>query len=245
MTDQYNIKRTAAALSTDDHLRVGINYGNSVLAQKNPSTGKPGGVTVDLARELASRLSLEVHFITYEAARSVVDAIKAGQCDVAFLAIDPLRGEYISYTEPYVKILGGYLTWMSAPYATVDDVDHTGITIAVGKNAAYDLYLTRNLTRAELRRASTTSGAIELFLSEKLELAAGIKTNLAAVAKNRPDLKVLDGAFMEINQAIGVPRSAQAAVPYLNQFLEEMLHTGFVRDRLEASGQDPNIAVSR
>ena len=245
MTDHINIESTAAVLSTNGHLRVGINYGNSVLAQKNQPTGTPEGVTVDLARELASRLRLEVHFITFEAARSVVEAIKAGQCDLAFLAIDPLRGEHISYTEPYVKILGGYLTWMSAPYTSVDDVDQAGIKIAVGRNAAYDLYLTRTLTKAELRRAPTTSMAIDLFLSEKLELAAGIKTNLTAFAENRTELKVLEGAFMEIKQAIGVPRSAAAAVPYLNQFVEQMLHTGFIRDRLEASGQDPNIAVSR
>ena len=244
MIDQIHTERTSAALSSDGQLRVGINYGNSVLAQKNKSTGEPTGVSVDLAEELASRLNLDLRIITFEAARSVVESIKAEQCNLAFLAIDPLRGEHISYTEPYVKILGGYLTWMSAPYATVDDVDQAGIQIAVGKNAAYDLYLTRTLTKAQLRRASTTSGAVDLFLSEKLQLAAGIKTNLVAFAKNRPDLKVLDGAFMEIKQAIGVPRSSEAAVPYLNQFVEEMLHTGFIRDRLKASGQDPKIAVS-
>ena len=239
------MEKAVKVLGKDGQLRVAINYGNSVLAQKNPNTGAPGGVSVDLAEELGTCLNRGITFITFEAARSVVEAIKTDQCDIAFLAIDPLRGEHISYTEPYVKIHGGYLTKASAPYTTVDDVDHLGIRIAVGKNAAYDLYLSRTLTKAELIRASTTSGAVELFLSENLELAAGIKTALLAYAENRPELKVLEGAFMEIKQAIGVPRSSNAAIPFLNQFVAEMLTSGFIRDRLEASGQDPNVAVSR
>ena len=231
-------------LGSGGALRVAINYGNSVLAQKNRTTGEPEGVSVDLARELATRLGLETRFTAFEAARSVVEAIKTGQCDLGFLAIDPLRGEYISYTEPYVTIQGGYLTMASAPFETVDDVDQTGIRIAVGKNAAYDLYLSRTLQKAELIRASTTSGAVELFLAEQLDLAAGIKQGLLSYAKNRADLKVLDGAFMEIRQAIGVARSAESAVPYLDQFVAEMLANGFIRKSLVASGQDPDIAVS-
>ena len=240
-----NIEKTAHTLSSNGQLRVAINYGNSVLAQKHPVSGEPGGVSVDLAQELASRLNLDVLFVTFEAARSVVEAIKENHCDIAFLAIDPLRGEYIRYTKPYVKIPGGYLTKAAAPFKTVGDVDRPGIRIAVGKNAAYDLYLSRSLTKAKLVRASTTSGAVELFLSEDLDLAAGIKTGLLAYAENRPDLKVLGGAFMEIKQAIGVPLRSEASVPYLNNFIEEMLTSGFIQKRLEASGQDPDIAVLR
>ena len=243
--DVSSFEHAANVLGTDGLLRVAINYGNSVLAQKNKATGAPGGVSADLAEELAKRLNLGITFITFDAARSVVEAIKTDQCDIAFLAIDPLRAEHISYTEPYVKIDGGYITHVSAPYTTIDDVDQFGIRIAVGKNAAYDLYLSRTLIKAELVRAATTSGAVDLFLSENLDLAAGIKTALLAYAENKPDLKVLDGAFMEIKQAIGVPSSAELAIPFLNQFVAEMLTNGFIRDRLEASGQDPNVAVSR
>ena len=39
-------------------LRVAINFGNSVLAQKDPATGELRGVAVDVMRELASRLGV-------------------------------------------------------------------------------------------------------------------------------------------------------------------------------------------
>jgi hypothetical protein len=40
-------------LAPNGTLRAAINFGNTVLAQKDPKTGEARGVSVDLARELA------------------------------------------------------------------------------------------------------------------------------------------------------------------------------------------------
>ena len=42
----------ASSLAPSGRLRVAINYGNAVLAQRNPDTGKLSGVSVDIAEEL-------------------------------------------------------------------------------------------------------------------------------------------------------------------------------------------------
>src|SRR5688572_14013580 len=63
-------------------LRAAINIGNIVLAQGTPDA--PRGVTVDLARELAKRLGLELQFVPFDAAGKVVDALKEKRWDVAF-----------------------------------------------------------------------------------------------------------------------------------------------------------------
>ena len=44
-------------------LRVGINHGNLVLAQKNATTGEVKGVAVDLAHELGRRLGVPVQLV--------------------------------------------------------------------------------------------------------------------------------------------------------------------------------------
>src|SRR5579863_627409 len=49
-------KNALQELAPQGVLRAAINFGNPVLAQKNPESGEPCGVTVDLARELANRL---------------------------------------------------------------------------------------------------------------------------------------------------------------------------------------------
>ena len=44
-------------LAPTGKLRAAINLGNGVLAQKDPASSEPKGITPDLARELAKRLA--------------------------------------------------------------------------------------------------------------------------------------------------------------------------------------------
>ena len=60
-------------------LRAAINFGNTVLAQKEPATGEPHGVSVDLARELGRRLNVPVELVTFDAAGKVFDALKTNR----------------------------------------------------------------------------------------------------------------------------------------------------------------------
>src|SRR3954463_15191757 len=143
----------AKEIAPTGRLRAAINLGNAVLAQKDPATGEPSGVSVDLARELGRRLGLPVDLVVYDAAGKVVEAVKSGAWDVAFVAIDPERAAEISYTAPYVVIEGTYAVPADSPLRRIEDVDREGVRIAVGAKSAYDLYLTRTLKRARLVRA--------------------------------------------------------------------------------------------
>src|SRR5262249_15343614 len=90
-------------------LRAAINFGNPVLAQKDPATGDARGVTGDLARELAKRLGVSVEFVAFDTAGKVSGSAKDGIWDICFLAIDPVRAADISFTGPYVVIEGVYI----------------------------------------------------------------------------------------------------------------------------------------
>jgi polar amino acid transport system substrate-binding protein len=52
-----------ADLTPTGKLRAAINFGNPVLASKDPSTGDPRGVSVDLSRELAKRLGVPLEIV--------------------------------------------------------------------------------------------------------------------------------------------------------------------------------------
>ena len=207
-------------LAPTGKLRAAINFGNPVLAQKDPATGEPRGVSVDLARELGRRLALPVELITYDAAGKVFDALKTGAWDIAFLAIDPARATEISFTAPYVVIEGTYLVPADSPLRTIGDVDREGVRVAVGNKSAYDLYLTRTLKRAQLVRAPTSPAAIEVFLRDRLEAAAGVKQPLVQFAKGNPQVRVMDGRFMVIEQAMGSPKGREGGARYLREFVE-------------------------
>ena len=227
-------------LTRGGQLVAALNHGNTVLVQRDPASSQVRGVAPALARELAHRLGVGLEFVHFDSAGKVFDATE--RWDVAFLAIDPLRATGIAFTAPYVIIEGTYLVAADSRFRTVDDIDQPGVRIAVGHNSAHDLYLTRTLQHAALVHAATSREALEIFLREGLEAAAGIRQPLAAFAGSHPELRVLDGSFRRIEQAMGTARNRSTGAAYLRKFIEEVKATGFVAAALHASGQDAQVA---
>lgn len=223
-------------LAPTGRLRAALNFGNIVLAQRD-AQGQPAGVTVDLARELARRLGLEVDFLSYESAGVVADQAQDGVWDIGFMARDPARATGISFTAPYVIIEGSYLVPADSPLNTIGDVDASGVRVAVGKGAAYDLFLSRTLKHAEIVRAATSADAIDLFVADKLEAVAGVKQPLIKYAAAHPGWRVIEGRFTAIEQAMAVPKGRAQAFAYVHAFVEEMKASGFVADGLARSQQ--------
>jgi polar amino acid transport system substrate-binding protein len=233
-------------LAPGGKLRAALNLGNSVLVQTDPATGQPKGVTPDLARELGRRLGVPVEFVTFDAAGKVFDAVKSGMWDIAFLAIESVRAAEIEFTAPYVLIEGTYMVSADSPLQTIADVDRPGVRIAVGLGSAYDLYLTRTIKNATIIRAKAGGGRemIDLFVNDKLDVAAGVRQPLAAYAATHPEVRVMDGRFMEIRQAMGTPKGRMAGARYLAAFVEEMKASGFVAEALTRSNQSAAVAPS-
>jgi polar amino acid transport system substrate-binding protein len=227
----------AAALAPAGKLRACINLGNPILANRHPETGEPYGVSIDLARAFAQRLGAELELVVFDGAAKSVEAIGAERADFGFFAVDPLRGEKIAFTAPYVLIEGFYLVRDDSPIKTNRDVDQAHNRVAVGKGSAYDLFLTRELEAAQIVRAPTSQAVVQTFLAQKLEVAAGVKQQLEADARKTAGLRLLDERFMVIQQAMGVAKSRGAAAALaLSAFVEEMKASGFVADALRRHG---------
>lgn len=225
-----------AELAPNGTLQVAINLGNPVLAQRGPD-GEPQGVSVALAKALAEELGLPLEMRTFDAAGKVFAALEEGAWNLAFLAIEPVREAQIAFSEPYVLIEGTYLVSRDAPFQHAEELDKAGLRLAVGKGAAYDLYLSRTLDHAELVRADTSAGAVDLFIEQGLDAAAGVRQPLQKVADSDARYRVLDGAFTAIRQAMAVPRGREHAAAYVRDYVERQLHSGFVRGALLATGQ--------
>ena len=229
--------RTAAIaeLGATGKLRAAINFGNPILASRGAG-GEPQGVSVDLAREAARRLGLPIELILFNSAGAVVEAVKARQVDLAFVAIDPVRAADMEYTAPYVIIEGAYLVRNNSALLRNEEVDRPGTRVAVGRGSAYDLFLTRELKSATLVRAPTSPEVTDLFLAQNLEVAAGVKQQLEADAGRVGGVRLLPGRFMVIEQAMGVPKGRSAAQAWLSGYIEEMKASGFVAASLQQHG---------
>ena len=243
MNDPTALRAAIADLAPAGTIKAAINVGNGVLAQRDAATGALGGVSVDLATELGRRLQVPVELVPFESAGSVAGAARKGAWTIAFLAIDPARAVDIDYTTPYVVIEATYAVPAASALRTIADVDRPGVRIAVSTNSAYDLYLKRHIRHATLVRAPSPPESLAMFLRDRLEAAAGVRQPLVRLAAEHPGLRVMEGRFTRIEQAMCVPKGASAGAGYLQGFIAEMRAAGFVAQALHRSGQDEQLAA--
>ena len=241
-------KQAVSDLAPSGTLRAAINVGNAVLAARSTTPGgEPTGISVDMARELGRRLGVPVQLIVFDAAGKVVDAGRTGAWDIAFVALDPKRAAEINQSPPYVQIEGSYLVRNESPLKSNDEVDRKGHRVVVGRNSAYDLYLSRELKQAELVRTPTSAAVVDAMLKENYEVSAGVKQALMNDARRLPGVRLLPGRFMVINQAMASQRiqgtKGVAGAKYLREFVEEMKSSGFVAQAIERH-QQPSATVA-
>jgi polar amino acid transport system substrate-binding protein len=204
-------------------LRASINLGNPVLAHGTPEA--PGGITVDIAREIAKRLDVPVEFVCFDAARKSFEAMKSGRADICFLAIEPAREAEVAFTAPYIVIEGVFAVPVDSDIRTVADVDRPGVRVGVKQGSAYDLFLTRTLQHATIVRG--TDGA-DAFREGNLEVAAGIREPMTEFVERNPDVRLIDERFMQIQQAVGTTKTRRPeTVAFLRDLVEELKASGF------------------
>jgi len=227
----------AARFATAGRLRAAINLGNPLLAGVEPGTGRVQGLSVDLAQALADRLLLPLDLVVVDTAAKSVESVASGAADLGFFAIDPARGEAIAFTEAYLLIEGSYLVRSDSALQANEEVDRPGRRVVVGKGSAYDLHLSRVLQHATLVRAPSSPAVVDTFLAEGADVAAGVRQQLEADARRVPGLRLLDGRFMVIRQAMGVPKArGDDVAAALRAFVEEMKASGFVAEAMVRHG---------
>jgi len=225
-----------AAFTPTGTLRAAINLGNPILACRN-ADGAARGVSVDLATRFAALLGAGLELVVVDAAGKSVDVVLAEQADIGFFAIDPLRGEHIAFTAPYVLIEGCYLVRNDSPLSANNEVDAAANRVVVGQGSAYDLHLTRTLKHAQIVRSPTSPTVVDTFIGQGADVAAGVRQQLEADARRLGGLRLLGERFMVIQQAMGTPKSrGEDAAAFLAHFIETMKASGFVAEALARHG---------
>lgn len=231
--DAKGVARTRAAvaraLAPQGRLRAAINLANPVLSKADPATGAPGGVAVDLAGELARRLGLRIELLPLPSARECVRAVQEEHAAIGFFAIDPLRGDTLHFTPPYVLMEGVYVVRADSPIRRNEDVDQPGHRVAVGAGSAYALHLKREFKHACVVDAPGSAQAVGMFLRDGLDVAAGVRQQMRADLERHARLRMLDGRFMAIYQSMATARRhGEAVFDYLNAYVEDIKAKGFV-----------------
>ncbi len=124
-------------------LRAGMNLGNALFTTRDAASGELRGVSVDLMRELASRLGVPVEFVVHASPGDVADAVETGTWDVAVLAIEQARAQKIAFSPAMTEIEATYVVHKDSVLRSVGQVDTAGVRISLPEKAGYELFLTR------------------------------------------------------------------------------------------------------
>ncbi len=231
-------------LAPSGTLRAGINMANGLLVTGSTAAGEPTGVSPDMARKIAERLGVAVSYVPFSSPREVAEAAGRNAWDIALIADEPARAETIAFSAAYVEIEATYLVPESAAFRSAEDVDRPGNRIAVSAGTAYDLYLTRSLKHAELLRRDSQAGAIEAFVTEKLDALAGLRPGLNRQIEELPGTRILEGRFTAVQQAIGTKPENRAAAAFLQVFVAEAKASGLVARLIETHGVAGRLQVA-
>jgi len=225
-----------ADLAPTGKLRAGINYGNFILATKDRATGESRGVAVDLMNEIGRRLGVPVEIVAYESVAVMGDAAPTAVWDIAFLGSDPAREALMSFTAAYLEIDATYLVHGDSPLHTAAEVDREGGRVAAPARANYELYLKRNLHRAQLVSTAGADAAFEQLVTGQVDALAGLTQALLGLVGKLPGSRLLEGRFMGVQQSIALPKGRDAGLAYVRRVVEEAKASGLVARAIEKTG---------
>jgi polar amino acid transport system substrate-binding protein len=231
--------KVRAQLAPTGVLRAGINLSNFLLVTGRSESGDPTGVAPDMAREIAAALGVPVKYVTFKSPGELGDQVGKDVWDIGLIGAEPQRAEKIQFTAAYVEIEATYMVPEGSPIKSIADVDKKGVRIAVSARSAYDLWLVNNIRNATLVQVSGLDAAYEKFMSDKLEVLAGLRPGLLKDVEKAPGLKILEGKFTAVQQAVGTAKANAEGAAFLADFVEKAKKSGMVQgfiDRHKVKG---------
>ena len=223
-------------LAPNGELRAALIVSNPVLVTRG-ADGQLGGVSVELARALATKLGVSIRLMPYENPARYNDSLGKNEWDIGLAARDPARGEHLAFSDVFMEVDNGYVARPGLSLKAVDEVDRAGIKIAVAQGSAPDGFLTRTIKNAEIVRIPGGLAAAREVLAAGRADVYGENVHLASrIAADLPGAVVLEGRFNLVQMSIAVPKQNAAALPVVSEFVREAKQDGLVARLIASAG---------
>jgi len=140
----------AASLWAQKPLVVGMELQYPPFEMTDKS-GKPSGISVDLAKALGKYLGREV-VIKNIAWDGLIPSLKTGKIDmiISSMTITPERAKTVDFSIPYAQSNLAILTWRGSKITDIKDLNQKGKKVAVKKGTTGHLYAREHLKNAQI-----------------------------------------------------------------------------------------------
>lgn len=216
--------------------KVRVGLFPSFFYTKGSETGELQGVGIELAHGLAARLGVELVLREYPSPPKVVHALKAGECDVAFLGIDPARAADVDFSPAYMKADFSFLVPAGSAIRKIADADRSGVRIAVVRDHAMDFALRGKLNHAERVYAATPDAAFDLLRARQADVLAGIRPGLLRYFAELPGSRVLEDRYGTNILALAIAKGHAGWLAYVSEFTLEAKRSGLLQSAIASTG---------
>jgi len=227
---------SASTLAPTGKLRAALIAANPVLVTRRPD-GTLGGVSVAVAHALAAHLGVPVELKAYDNPARYNESLATDDWDIGLAARDPSRAEHLAFSVTFMEVDNGYVARPGATPTTAEEVDRSGVKIAVGQGSAPHAVLKRVIKNAEIvpvpggfepAREALASGKADVY-GDNLHLAHRIADALTGA-------RVLPGRFNVVQMAIGVRKRAATGLSTVDEFVKRIRSDGTVQKAIAEAG---------
>src|SRR3954452_23851913 len=204
---------------------------------KDPTTGELGGWPIELVGVLGERMGVKGVPIEHATPPLAMACMKSGDCDISILGIEPTRAVEVDYSAPFAQLEYTYMVPSGSPIRSIADADRPEVRIAVVRNHASTLALTRMLKRATLVYAEMTDPAFDLLRTGKADVFASVRGELVKYSAQLPGSRVLEESYgaNRFGMAVAKGRAAER-LAYVSEFIDEVRASGLLQKIIDRSG---------
>ena len=226
-------------------LRVGINMSNFLLVNSKDKLGVIDGVSPGIGKKLAKELNISFEIVQFANPGLLADAVNNNEWDIGNIASEKERGKTIDFSDPYVNIDANFLFREEDNFKNNNDIDQSGIQIAVFERSAYDLWLTENLKKAELIRVNSIEESHNLFRENKVNILAGLKPKLIEEMKKNNNYEIIQSPFTYIKQSIGIKKGNPEVLDFINKFISNNIKEGYIKSLLQQHNVQDKLSIPK
>ena len=218
-------------------VRVGM---HSFMYARDAQTGELKGTLsgialLDITRALASRIGIEVLPVGHPTIPEMLECLTAAACDLAFMGPDRSRTG-VDFSPPILQLDYTYLVPAGSSIQRIADADRPGARIAVVRDHASTLALSRVLKHAQLVYAATPDPTFELLRTGQADVLASTRGVLLAYSPKLPGSRVLEDRYGANLLGMVVAKGQTARLAYISEFIEQAKTSGLVQQAIERAG---------
>jgi polar amino acid transport system substrate-binding protein len=192
------------------------------------TSGKPDGVSVQLAMELGKALGRPVE-IRNMAFDGLIPALKTGKIDIIISSMTATaeRAHSIDFSEPYLTTGLCLLVGKSVPVSTIGELDKPGRTIAVKKGTTGHSYAAARIKQASVLVLDKEAAAVLEVVQGKAD--AFIYDQMSTFKnyqRNKETTRAILTPFQTESWAIGIRKGNDELKGKINRFLADFRRSG-------------------